>query len=248
MEQQRPINNRQSIPLDTPKSKANMSIDSLVTSQTSRLIQAVGYIVLGLSFIEYLLFFIPPQFFNPNWEFTTMGKMIELIWAPLLGFAFIFYRPQGSSISLWEKRFLSVLSWLALLIGIVYLLMIPLLTVNGFRINRNLTAQYNTQLTAQTDQVAQIKQQIEQAKDEDLKRLLSQANPQIEVNSPEIKQDLITSLEAQQEQAKAQSEAVLKQQQKNLLKNGAKFGIGAILSVVAFFMIWSYSRWTRFPL
>ena len=63
------------------------------------MIPKVGYLILLLSFLDYILLLMPPQFLNPNWELNTMGRIIEYVWAPLIAFLMIFVRLPEQKIS-----------------------------------------------------------------------------------------------------------------------------------------------------
>ena len=54
------------------------------------IIRWVGYGLLILALFDVIEMFIPARFMNPNWEFQTIGALVERVAVPLIGFAFVF--------------------------------------------------------------------------------------------------------------------------------------------------------------
>ncbi len=104
------------------------------------LLRLAGYGLLLLSLFDYINIFTPPRFTNPVWEFQVMGEMVEKMPVPLIGFAFVFFGKDAYRKDL-EEIAIKVLSWLALVLGIMFLLLIPLGVNNTLRIDNFNTEQ-----------------------------------------------------------------------------------------------------------
>ena len=163
------------------RGKRNQVTDPVLVNKTAeqkslQTVNLVGYSILFLVLVDYLALLISAQFFDPTWELTTIGRLVETAWAPLLAFLLIFYRRYQDIIKPGELRLLSLLSWFALLLGIAYFLAVPLIIGNTIRINRSQQAQLISQIHNQKTQVQQYTQQLNQASDEQLNNLLQNTN------------------------------------------------------------------------
>ncbi|MDJ0531691.1 MAG: HpsJ family protein [Xenococcaceae cyanobacterium MO_207.B15] len=233
-----------------PKTSTKAKIlNAIVEQKSSKIINLVGYTILFLVLLDYAALLISPKFFNPVWGWETAGKLVETVWAPLLGFLFIFYRRDQDLIKPRELTFLSLLSWLALILGTIYLLIAPVLIGNAFRINRSQKAQVTNQISQQKTQVQQYSQKLEQVSKEQLNNLLQayqQQAPDIAISSSQqLKENLLTQINQRQQTAQKQLQNNFSQQKINLIKTTFKWLIGAIISGVSFILIWSYTQWAR---
>ncbi|MEC4985425.1 MAG: HpsJ family protein, partial [Oscillatoria sp. PMC 1076.18] len=232
----------------TPK-KQSLVISEIVTQRSASIMHLLGYGFLILSLFDFMQIIFPPEFKNPIWEFQAIGQLVERVPIPLLGLLFIFYRNSGELITKKQIYLLRVLSWLSLLIGIFYLLIIPLGIGNTFRINRANNSQINNQIIQQQQQLEQLQSQVENATEAQLQNFLASLNqqgttPQID-NTKDFKQQLLTQLNNNQTQIKKQGENTRKNQQLNLMKNSVKWNLGALVSSFLFIWLWHLTRWVR---
>jgi hypothetical protein len=230
----------------------------------------VGYGLLIFALIDTVQLLIPPGFTNPVWELQTLlGGLVDRVAVPLLGFALIFFGEFYDRIGL-EKIALKILSWLCLVLAIVFLLMIPLGVINTARVDTANESQVNTQL-------AQSKQQLKQAKDQQLPQLVKQAEERLSqsdaeglkaiatqlslevsasANSEELrsqiqqqlntrKTQLQQQLNTQESQLDEQSKAALRNQRIGLFKNSVKWNLGALIASTLFFILWRTTNWAR---
>ena len=217
--------------------------------KSSRIINLVGYVLLLLVTLDYAFLLISANFFEASWAYNMAGNLVENVWAFLLGFLLIFYRRDQGIIRPKEFTFLSILSWFALMIGIGYFLITPVIIGNAFRINRGQQAQVIMQIKQQESQVQQYNQQLNKVSPEQLNNLwqnYQQQTPEQNIASVEqFKENLLTEVKQKQETAKQQLQSRSSQQKLNLLKNTVKWSIGAIISGISFVLIWRYTKWTR---
>ena len=221
-------------------------------SQAIGLLRLIGYGLLALAFLDLLQIFASPQFRNPTWEFELIGQLVERVAVPLIGLGFVFMGQQLNRQKR-ERLILKILSWLMLLVSILFLALIPLNIVSLIRIDR----QSNEQLTAQ---VKQATEQLQEAKSQvsgittikQAEIFLSNLDPQNRVaeiqNSQsidEIKEKLSLSLSSGERQLRTQAKISKNRKYRVLLKNSVKWNIGALLSAALFLSIWKSTAWSR---
>ncbi len=220
--------------------------------------QAVGILRwLGYGFLLFTLFdwadtLTPLQFMNPSWEFQTIGALVEKVVVPLMGFALIF---TGATMgrSRWELRFLRVLSWFALVLGLLYCLMLPLGIINTVRLNEIGKTQVTAQLDKQMAQIKEVKSQLASITNpEQLQQVLTTLQkggiaitPKPGESVETIKKDLFTFMSGAEERLKTQAKTTRSAQELALLKRSVKWNLGALVSGVWFIGIWRMSRWAR---
>lgn len=229
------------------KASEYVTIATEAKNQIAKNINLVGYVMLILTLLDLGFLLIHPQFFNPQWQMNTMGKTIETVWAALLGFILIFYRPQAERIKLQELRKLSILSWVALFLGIFYLITIPFLIVDARKISvndRNIHAQ---QIELETAQLKQFEQKLIGASDANLTNFLqpnSLAN--LKIDSPEkLRDKLIKTIKDKQQEIIHKFDKQLQSKRNKLMKITSKWIIGAIVGGVSFILVWKWTKWIR---
>ena len=220
-----------------------------VENQSTKIVNLVGYIVLTVVLINYAFLFASPQLSNSSWVHSTAGNLIESGWGILLGFLFIFYRRDQDVVKPKEILSLKLISWLALLIGIGYFLLAPLIIGNAFRINRASKAQVLRQVDAANSQVKLYSQQLDKASDRQLAAVLKsyqQKAPELKINSEQqLKQTLFEQVKEKQQQAENTLRKNLKVQKKDLFKTTAKWSMIATLTGMCLMLIWKYTAWAR---
>jgi hypothetical protein len=208
----------------------------------------IGYGLLVLSFFDIIATFTPPNFLNPVWELQTIGALVERVPVPLLGLAFIFSGEEIDRSNL-EELVLKFLSWLCVLLSLLFLLMIPLGIVNTLKINNQNNQQIAQQAGQQLSQLKQVEDRLTKGTPEDLKNLATeltklgvQANTQ---NPEELKKQILSRIDPAKQNLETQSKAVQSSQRLVLLKNSVKWVLGALISSVLFFTLWKGTDWAR---
>ena len=226
----------------------NFSLNMLRSIVIWRLI---GYGFLVLFALDLAAIFIPPNFLNPEWEFQTLGEVVERVAIPFIALLLIFYGGnylrQG-----WEYLVLTTLSWLCLVTGILFILAVPLGIINTVRID----SQATTRITEQTNQRLEVLQQVEtRLKDvtnkQEMQVLISQLSnnnaPPIENDQQlaETKSRLSEFITNSRNQLNTQTELANNQRKKALLKQSVKWNLGALISGILFIMTWQMTKWSR---
>lgn len=213
------------------------------------LVSLLGYGLLAFAFFDCIYILIPPRFTNPVWEFQTIGALVERAAIPLLGMASIFYRRQGQIKKL-EKQLMGCLSWVCLLLGLFYLLMVPLGIVDSWRIYQAERVAIADQLSAHNQQLEQITTQLDGAKtNEQMIQILAKlsapgSSPQIE-NPQIIKKELLNKMSQAQLKMKSQATKVDETKKRSLIKNSVKWNLGALLAGTLFVLFWHLTDWAR---
>jgi hypothetical protein len=232
-----------------------MGVTSMTKSASSekrtiRLLRWVGYTFLVLALFDVIEAFIPPIFMNPAWEFQMQGTLVEHVVLPLLGLILVFYG-EADFRSDWEILLLKIISWSLLVVGFLYLLLIPLGVSATFRLYSVSNNQINAQASQKLTQIQQFKEQLNKASDKDIEKLLSRVNKggSPEIKSPEdlkkIKNQLSESSTKAESRLKAEAQAAQDIKNTSLLKNSVKGNLGALVSGISFLYLWRLTRWVR---
>lgn len=221
--------------------------------RTIRILRWVGYGLLVLALFDFIDIFVPLRLQNPAWEFQTLGALVERVPVPLLGLALVFYgEADFREDEDWEIVLLKCLSWLCLLFGLLYLLLIPLGVSNTLRLNFQNEIQINAQLDQRVSQIQQLQELLNNGTDKDIEELLTRLSRQSRtpnITTPqqleETKSQLSSFLTQAQERLKTGAGATRTEQRLRLLKRSVKWNLGALVSGVLFFGLWRSTRWAR---
>ncbi|MCU0566280.1 MAG: HpsJ family protein [Oculatellaceae cyanobacterium Prado106] len=227
-------------------------MDAIDFKPSFRLLRQIGYGLFLLVLIEFADIWIPAQFMNPSWELQAIGSMVEKV--PLLwfGLALIFlgeYYGHRKG----EKRFLKVLSWVALLLGVLYFLFIPIAVINLVRVDRQNAQRVETEISRRVPVIQQLKDQVNQIETgEQLTKALGFLNsagvyPSIENGQkiPEVKVQMLQSIAQSETQLKTQAQASVDSQRLGLTKRSVKWVLGALISGFLLVGVWRTTRWVR---
>lgn len=211
-------------------------------------LRLIGYGLLLLWLIDSLHILIPPQLMNPVWELQTIGTFIERVPVPLLGFIFVFWG-EYSDRKLLEEFLLKILSWFALILAVIFMLVIPLCIIDGLRVNTLNATRIETQVQQRLSQLQQVQEQVEQSSSNNLRQLAEQirnTDASFEAEDPElIKSEVLSRLSTTKEQIQNQAKITRSNQRRILLKNSVKWSLGALISSTLFFIIWKNTIWAR---
>ena len=223
---------------------------SSALARTIPLLRWIGYALLGLALFDLVDLLVPPHFMNPVWEFQTLGGLVERVPVPLIGLGLAFLGERQDR-GFWEPFILRCLSWLALLLGLVFLLLIPLSVFNTVRIDQQNNEQIAGQVNQRMTQIQPVKDAVAKATTTDemeqlLSRLDSQGRtPEIKDSQQleEVKNKLSSFIAQGEETMKTQAQTALYSQRMKLLKNSVKWNLGALISGVLFIYLWKATSW-----
>jgi len=208
----------------------------------------VGYGLLILSLLDTISVLTPANFGNRLWELQTIGALVERIPVPLLAMALIFFGEDYER-RRFEDIFLKMLSWVCLLLALIFILMLPLGIFGTISVNNQNSQQITTQANQQLAQLQQVEERLKKGTPEDLNNLaseLTRLGVQADTKNPqELKNQILSRITPAKERLQTQSAAVQSNQRLALLKNAVKWLLGALISAVLFFMMWRGTDWAR---
>jgi len=222
----------------------------------------LGYGFLVFALIDAIFTVLTAQPGQPTWLLQVIGQFVEKSVVPLLGFTLVFFGEYfGRRDS--EKLGLRLLSWLCLLLAIVFFLMAPSAVVQGFmqrgELDRqaSVAVQQGTQaVEKQLSDLKNLEAQIDKATPAQITALANQLSAQgvpIDPSKPEqvktqIRERVKTlqgNLETQKNQGVERVQQQASSQASNVLKNAVKWGVGAIIAGILFLYLWLSSKWAR---
>lgn len=208
-----------------------------------------GYGFLLMAGFDILQSLIPLGFTNPLWEMSTMSSFVERVPIPILGFLLVFWG-EDKERRIWEEKFLKFLPWLCLILGTVFLLMLPLTIINTWRINQANTLQIEQKLQQEERQIRQLEGQVNQVNLEQLKAIASQLKTVgIEINNdqpePQLRENILAQITKAKNQMPDRAAALKNNQIFDLLKKSLKLFLGALISGVLYLQIWRSSSWVN---
>jgi len=208
----------------------------------------IGYGLLILSVLDTIATLIPANFGNRLWELQTIGALVERVPVPLLAMALIFFGEGYDRRSL-ENPFLKLLSWVCLLLGLVFLLMLPLGIFGTIYVNSQNNQQIDNQAKQQFAQLQQVEERLTKGSPQDLKNLaaeLTRLGVQADTQNPQqLKDQILSRITPAKERLQTQKAAVESSQRLGLFKNAVKWLLGALISSVLFFTLWRGTDWAR---
>jgi len=217
---------------------------------SSGILRLVGYGLLVMAMVDITFLLIPPQLMNPQWEFQTIGAIVERIPVTLLGIVFVYYGERSDRAPI-ETLILKILSWLSLVAAIFLLLVIPLNISNSFRIYHQQIAPVNAQFVGQKDTIQKIKDNLKVADSKaEISSVLQQQTKQAvdipdSVNTEKLKTDILKNLQSNQDNLTNQANLFKSQKRSSLIKQCLKWNLGAIIASILFFLIWKSTGWAR---
>ncbi|MEL6440874.1 MAG: HpsJ family protein [Cyanobacteria bacterium J06621_8] len=217
---------------------------------SSRMLHFVGYGLLLMAFIDQLFLVIPSQVMEPLWRFQTMGAIVERVPIIFLGLVLVYYGETSDRIA-GEKLVLKLLSWCSLLAAILMMLTIPLSIGTGVLLDQQQNATVDVQFVSQQDALEQFQAQLKTAKSKDEIQAILQQQGNQGVNIPDsvdtkqLKQSIIASLQNNQENLTNQAQAFRREKRSLLIKQCLKWNLGALIASILLFLIWKSTAWSR---
>lgn len=206
-----------------------------------------GYIFLAITIVDYAFIIYPPDFFNAQWEFQALQRIVETGWSPILAGIFLFYPSKREFLKI-EKIILSWLSRLFLLLGILYFLSVPLIFADAQRLNNDRNVELAKNSEQQTLRLKQAEKQINSANKQQLVSLISR-NPQLKIDlnqsESELRKQILYQNKQRLEYAINQDKSQIEKQNFALRKTSVKLAFNAVLVGMLLIGIFNYSFWIR---
>jgi hypothetical protein len=209
------------------------------------ILRILGYGLLLLALFDIVEMFIPLNLMNPAWEFQTFGSLVERVPVPLIGLVLVFYG-EFHARSKWEVPVLNLLSWLTVLLALLFVLLIPLGVFNTIRLNKQSVDQISAASQQEISKAEKLQQQLSQATPEQITNFLKSQGRSVDSKSPqEVKNQVLSELSQAKDKIQTQAKDAQSTQNLNLLKNSVKWNLGALVSAALFFNIWKTTSWAR---
>ena len=203
----------------------------------------IGYGLLLLALLDLLTTLLPLRLMNPLWQFETMGAIVERVAVPLLGLVLVFFGEEKFRSS-FEQKFLKLLRWLCLLVGVLFFLLVPLGVVSTLQVKAVNDTQMKQQYSQQKARVERVEKQLNQIKDQDLENFIkSQGRTLDGQSSQQARAQFLAKINKDKNQLENQFKQAKSNRRLTLLKNSAKWNLGGLVSGVLFIYIWLLTRW-----
>lgn len=203
----------------------------------------IGYGLLLLALFDLLATLIPLNFRNPLWQFETMGAIVERVAVPLIGLVLVFFGEEKFRSSL-EQKLLKSLRWLCLLVGVLFFLLIPLGLVSAIQVKKINDLQIDGQFKQQKSRIERVEKQLNIIQDQDLENFIKSQGRSLDSQSPQqAKDQFLEKIKKDKKQLQTQFEQAKATRRLTILKNLAKWSLGALVSGILFTYIWFLTRW-----
>lgn len=208
------------------------------------LFRVVGYGLLLLTLFDVISALIPLQLSNPAWQFSTAGGFVERSAVPLIGFVMAFYGNQEARKKR-EMLILRALSWISLLAGIFYIVLLIIFFITPPGLNDRAQEQLNSQFNPQIKQIEEFQTKVQSAPTTDIQNLMKNSKGVTTTDPQAFKGKLLQDAATLEKNLKDRAEIAKSSQRLSLLKNSVKWGLGSLVSAVLFIRIWANSSWAR---
>lgn len=194
----------------------------------------LGYVILSFTVLDYLVILTSLDLSDSTWKLDTIGKIIEQSYISLLGFILIFFRSPEYFIKQNQLRIISRLSKVALYLGIIYFLFVPLVIINSteiININKTKINIYLDSLDKNSIDNSSIKNNLNLNLDK--------------FPSNKKQEQLNIEIDLTEELTKEKVKEKLVKNKNFILKMTLKWLIGTVIAGASFIQIWRYTKWAR---
>lgn len=203
-----------------------------------------GFLIFALIDVIHILISIQPN--QATWGLQAIGQVVERSVVPLLGFSLVFFGEYYGRKNV-EKIGLRILSWLCMILAVLFLLMIPPVLLGAISLNSQTQQQVDQQVDQRLTQLKQLEDQLNRSNPEQIKTLANQLSGlgvSVDPNKPDaVKAQIQERIKTVREELKKQAEGATANQTSGLLRNAVKWSLGALVTAVLFFYLWRSSRW-----
>jgi len=218
---------------------------------TANLLRLAGYGLLLLALANFGEALVPPRFGqDPVWELSTLTKFSGSSPVPIIGMVLIFYG-ESTARSSFGKTVIKVLSWLSLLLGVIYIVMLLIGISAAIRINNDNNNQASSVATQQLAQFNTAKENLKNTDDSNLKKaaeFIERQSPNIKLNKEnpaELRTQLAAEIAKNENELKTRLADQKARAFRQLVKQSGKSYFEALVSAIVFISIWNQTKWTR---
>lgn len=197
----------------------------------------VGAVLVFFSLTQYAYILFPLQPGNIDWEFQVIGQLVDNALTPVLGIALFMYG-RTVELPLWRLHGMRILTWLSLILAILYVAIIPLAVADTFRLNTRLNSQMSAAHNQAESQQGKVRNALDNATSmEELQILITVLNltPSMAQRDREVPDDsfierrdwLWETIRANQNRMIEEATELYHANKTALFKTAAKIGVGA---------------------
>ncbi len=198
------------------------------------LCRLVGYALLALVFLDVVDIFVPLKLSDANWEFQLVGNLVERVPVPALGVLLVLYGEKKSAL-------IKLISVVSILVGILFLLLIPLGISSTLLLNKQNNAQISTQANQQLANLQQFKKQLNNPKAlKEIEQYIARINalPKKPGNKQPLTRELLAKkIPETESQINFQANAQIEAMKFSLLKRSIKWNLGALIAGILFILL-----------
>jgi hypothetical protein len=194
----------------------------------------VGYSLLLLVALDIADIFIPFKFADANWEFQVVGNLVERVPVPAIGLLFVLYGEKRS-------KLIQLLSILSLIVGVLFLLLIPLGVSSTFLIDKQNNAQISARANQQLANIQKFKKQLNNPKSlKNIEQSLARINAlpkKLGDKQPVTHELLAKKITEKESQINFEANALMETTKFSLFKRSIKWNLGALIAGVLFILL-----------
>ncbi len=221
-----------------PKSESPSSSDENTVQSSEELLRMlcrlVGYALLLLAALDVADIFIPFKFADANWEFQVVGNLVERVPVPAIGLLFVLYGEKRS-------KLIKLLSILSLMVGVLFLLLIPIGVSSTFLIDKQNNAQISARANQQLANIQRFKKQLNNPKAlKEIEQSLARINslPRRSEDKRPVTHELLSKKITEKEsQINFEANALIETTKFSLFKRSIKWNLGALIAGVLFILL-----------
>lgn len=237
---------------DSPSKNSWLIASPEAGDATVRILNLVGWALLASAALRHALLFADSDFANPDWELQAFSTIASGIWVAFVGIALIFYRRPGVYIHRRQLHLLASLRWFCLLMGIVFILAIPLGVRDTIALDRRSTqlAQEQRAIRQQRFSAARDRLSGDNINAVQLDRLSEALLPAAEGTVPKDKIRGLALERIQQEEDAFNAELASQRgaTRRRLLQTSLQANFGLGIAAVASIALWVTTRWVQWNL
>jgi hypothetical protein len=210
-----------------------------------RIARIIGYGLLVLAFLDLIETFMSLDVNNALSLFQTIGTLVDRVPVTFIGLLLVFLGGLDER-NKWEALLLKFLSWLTLVVGILFILLIPVGIGSTMQANNTSTTQIDAQYKEKLSQLNGTEQRLKQAAPEAVADVIKRQGGSVEGKTPQqLKDKVVSDIGQLKTQLQFQANAEKSKQRKALLKKSVKLNVGALLSGALFISLWKGSSIAR---
>ncbi len=215
----------------------------------------VGWGLFLYSILQLYFLIWPLNVTNTQWEFEVMVNISDIAVYTFSGIGLILFNkpPTMTFINLKSK---ALISWLSLVLGVIYLMIIPLGIRDTDRLFKSKTEEYTNKRAIISDNIVKGETVIMEAESKDVllqisasANLLKNLQDRMKIKPDEsiesVKLFLKNELIKNGDNVLTQWENNFLSEKNNILKFSIKLNICALLFGILFIWMWKVSAWTR---